>query len=81
MSAREKVLERVTRVADDTLEREEFVGDVMQKIIREGSGYFMQYKMKHRLPPPDFFEKMAGQLMAIAFAYEEQREKKIGFVK
>lgn len=81
MSARETVIERVTRIADDTSEREEYAADLMQKIIGEGSGYFMQYKLKRRMPPPEFFEKMAGQLMAIAYAYEEQRERKVGYIK
>ena len=33
MSARETVIERVTRIADDTSEREEYAADLMQKII------------------------------------------------
>ncbi len=81
MIARETVIERVTRIAAETAERKRSAADVMRKIISEGSWYFIQYRMKRRMPPPEFFEKMAGQLMSIAYAYEEQRGQTVGYPK
>ena len=81
MNARETVIDRVTRIADETAEREQYAADVMQRMIREGAGYFMQFLMKRRMPPPDFLERLAGQLMSIAYAYEEERQSKIGYIK
>ena len=34
MNARETVIDRVTRIADETAEREQYAADVMQRIIR-----------------------------------------------
>lgn len=73
MSAFEKVMERVERSVEQTLQREASSRVVLEQIVREGAPIFMAYKMRGRIPDIDNLEHIATKILAIVVATEEAR--------